>query len=95
MAAKEAEEFMVEEYGPDWRIPININDFEIPWYKKLLVKFSWWCYYTMPDFIFYPWMEKRARHKMVWYNNRAKRLNEYYGREVLQMLPLDCYKISR
>ena len=93
LAAKDAEEAMLEHYGPNWRTPIQTNvNFSKNKLQLLRNRFQWWVYYNLPDFIFYPWIEKRARHKIEKYNYRAERLNKYLGREVLSMLPLDCYK---
>ena len=95
LAARDAEESMVEHYGPNWKIPIQTNNYEMKWHQKLRAKLNWWIYYHMPDLLFCPMMEKRASRKMEKYNKRAKRLNEYYGKHILDLLPLDCYKIKR
>ena len=94
-AAREAEESMLFFYGESWRTPIVMNPYNMSWAKKMKAKFNWWIYYTMPDFVFYPIMEKRAVKKLILYNKRAARLNEIIGRETIKAIPTDCYKAKK
>lgn len=94
-AAREAEESMLFFYGESWRTPIVTNPYNMSWVKKMKAKLNWWIYYTMPAFMFYPIMEKRAIKKMVRYNKQAVRLNEIIGREVIKTIPTDCYKAKK
>lgn len=95
MATKYAQEAMMFNYGGNWNVPIEMNQYDMPWYKKLKVRISWWIYYTMPDWLFNPIMEKRAVKKMERYNRRAERLNGLLGYEAVISIPTDCYKIRK
>ena len=95
LAAREAEEAMMFNYGGTWNVPIVMKPYNMSFLAKLKSKLNWWVYYIMPNFIFNPLMEKRAVKKMERYNMRAARLNELLGREIIGVIPLDCYKISR
>ena len=94
-AARDAEESMIFCYGETWKIPIVTNHYDMSWLMRIKSKLSWWVYYVMPDFLFYPLMEKRAVKKLERYNMRAKRLNELMGKEIIKSIPLDCYKLNR
>lgn len=94
-ATKFAEEAMMFNYGSTWKIPIETKPYDMPWWKKMKARFNWWVYYTMPDCMFYPWMEKRAVKKMVRYNKRAERLNGLLGYEAVKLIPTNCYKIKK
>ena len=95
LAARDAEESMLFFYGETWNVPIEMKPYDMPWWKRQKTKFNWWLYYAMPDFIFFPLMEKRAVNKMKRYNFRAERLNRIMGREIIKPLPIDCYNIRK
>lgn len=94
LAAREAEESMMFFYGESWKTPIIMNPYNMSLIKKIITKLNWVLYYTMPDFIFNPIMEKRAIKKLLLYNKRAARLNKLIGKEVIKAIPLDCYKLK-
>ncbi|MBR1543168.1 MAG: LicD family protein [Bacteroidaceae bacterium] len=95
LAARDAEEAVMFNYGGNWRTPVVMNRYDMSWIDKMKSKLNWWFYYAMPDFIFNPLMEKRAVKKMERYNMRAARLNGLLGREVVKEIPTDCYKIRK
>ena len=95
LAARDAEEAMMFNYGGDWKTPIVMKPYDMSWLQKTKAKWNWWVYYAMPDFIFNPLMEKRAVKKMERYNKRAKRLNGLLGREAVKEIPTDCYRIKK
>lgn len=95
LAARDAEESMMFFYGETWNTPIETKPYYLSTFKKLKVKFSWWLYFSIPDFIFNPIMEKRSIRKSIRYNYRAERLNKLLGREVIPTIPLNCYRIKK
>ena len=56
---------------------------------------AWWVYYRMPDFMFYPIMERRGRKKARYYNYKVDRFNRNVGKVVFQKIPEAVYKIRR
>lgn len=92
---QEAEEFALFEYGESWRTPIPRKTHNLNWRKKVLSQIEWWVYYRMPDFLFYPIMERRGRKKAMYYNYKVDRFNKNVGKIVFQKIPETVYKIKR
>lgn len=90
----EAEEYLYYQFGKNWRTPLKTKDFGMSWTKKIKLIFQWYCYFLMPDFIFVPWLEKRAIKHLEGYNRMANRTNDIVGKHVLNEVPLDCYHIK-
>ena len=42
LAARDAEESMMFIYGETWNVPIEMKPYDMPWWKRLKTKFSWW-----------------------------------------------------
>lgn len=94
LAAVDAEEAMLFNYGGDWNIPIVTKPYTMSWIRKCRIKLEWWIYYLMPDMLFNPIMQYRSRKKMKRFNMRANRLNSIKGMTIIDQIPLDCYKIG-
>lgn len=92
---REAEEFALFEYGESWRTPIPRKTYNLSWHKKILSQIEWWIYYRMPDFMFYPIMERRGRKKARYYNYKVDRFNKNVGKVVFQKIPETVYTIKR
>ena len=92
---KDAEEFALFEYGESWKIPIPRKTYKLSWHKRVMSIIAWWVYYRMPDFVFYPIMERRGRKKARYYNYKVDRFNKNVGKVVFQKIPETVYKIKR
>lgn len=92
---KDAEEFALFEYGTNWRIPIARKTHTMNWLQKKISQLSWWIYYRMPDFIFFPLMEKRGIKKAKYYNYKVERFNVNVGKEVFTQIPENIYKVRK
>ncbi len=94
LAPVESEEAMIFCYGETWNIPIVMKPYEMSAIKKFKVIFEWWVYYLMPNFLFKPIMEHRAKKKVMDYNRCASVLNKLKGKTIVEPIPVDCYKIK-
>jgi glycerol-3-phosphate cytidylyltransferase len=92
---KDAEEFALFEYGANWKTPIARKTHGMNWLQKKISHLSWWIYYRMPDFIFFPLMEKRGIKKAKYYNYKVERFNSNIGKEVFTKIPENVYKIRK
>ena len=95
LISKDAEEFALFEYGDSWRTPIPRKTYKLSLSKRLMSQIAWWVYYRMPDFLFYPIMERRGRKKARYYNYKVDRFNKNVGKVVFQKIPETVYKIER
>ena len=54
---REYDEFLTFHYG-DWRTPVKYADFNMPIYKKWIMKMSHIIKNNLPDFVYYPLLKK-------------------------------------
>lgn len=94
LAARDAEEAMIFNYGENWNIPIVTKPYTMSWIMRFKIKLEWWIYYLMPNVLFNPIMQFRSRKKMKRFNMRANRLNKIVGKKVVDEIPVDCYRIK-
>ena len=94
LTARNAEESMMFFYGEDWQTPIETKLYDMSKMQRFRAILNWWFYYSMPNFIFYPIMKRRAVKKIKRYNYRANMLNKLMGYNILKDLPLNCYRIK-
>lgn len=93
MAAKEAADFCLFEYGASWQTPIAMKPYDMAWYKKKEALLFWWLHFNLPDFIFYPWAQKLGLKKIRAFNKKIRRYNKNKGQEIYQEIPEEAYSV--
>ncbi|OJV42584.1 MAG: hypothetical protein BGO29_11955 [Bacteroidales bacterium 36-12] len=58
LVPKDYEEFLIFQYGKDWKIPVYFTDFNVSKLYQLLFFLKEKIKYKLPDFIFYPYVRK-------------------------------------
>lgn len=58
------EEYLIGEYGSDWRTPVKFNNYDIPFYKRKILVIKEFIKYNMPDRLF-KYVTKKVEAKMV------------------------------
>lgn len=75
------ERYFVEEYGEDWRTPIQWNNYSYPTYKVLLFKFKEHLKDIIPQPLFEKLAKKADRRMNEISRRRLRRLEEYDARQ--------------
>ena len=65
------------------------------WYQKKLSQLFWWLHFNLPDFLFYPWMQKNGEGKIEAFNRKVDRYNKIAGKAVYDKIPKGVYHIAK
>lgn len=67
-------DYLVSEYGVDWRTPVVWNDYQMPWWKKILLTIKEHVKEWLPDWLYFR-LARRAEHQ---YEQRSNERLEHY-----------------
>lgn len=94
LAATDAADFCLFEYGANWQTPIVMKPYDRGWIQKKKAQLYWYLHFNLPEFLFRKYAIKKAEDQLRRFNAKVERFNQNQGTPLLHPLPNTHYELS-
>lgn len=74
---REAEEYLIFEYGLNWMTPVQWNNYNMPWWRKIVFFIKEKLKGVLPDFLYFRMIKRAERKLEAHYQRNLDRYNTY------------------
>lgn len=92
---REGERYLRYWYGENWHIPIQRDDFNMPYWKRQVARIKWKLYENMPQWLFSLINKKRLLVRIKQHNERVERYYRLVGGKCDDISTIDSYNARK
>lgn len=95
LGPRDGEQLLQYWYGENWNVPIQRDDFNMPYWKRVIVQIKWKVYENMPQWLFSIIYRKRLLVRIKQHNERVERYYRLVGEKCEGISSINAHQAQK